>query len=103
MLPLACTREQWDQEGLKVRKKRKNSRAQEGAHGRHMHKNETSHCPSWYNTFLSSEVVILSEEFSYSMFAYYFSVTGKLEEVSLKERKWEKMEWHTDKPSLMKH
>lgn len=37
------------------------------------------------------------------MFAYYFSVTGKLEEVSLKERKWEKMEWHTDKPSLMKH
>lgn len=33
----------------------------------------------------------------------YFNVIGKLEEVSVKESNWEKMEWHTDKLSLMKH
>lgn len=71
--------------------------------GRHIYKYQASHCPSWYNTFLSSEAVIFSEQFSYSKFMSYFNVIGKLEEVSVKERNWEKMEWHTDKLSLMKH
>lgn len=58
---------------------------------RHGYKNQT--CPSWYNSCICSEVVIVPGEFPHSTFMPYFNVTGKLGKVSVKEKNQEKMQF----------
>lgn len=82
MLPLACMRKQWRQEGLKVSQCPRRCSVVWGRHG---YQNQTAFALPFLIQLVSSQIIILSEEFLYlqevhALFQCYWNTGGAVSE-----------------------